>query len=105
MCLLHKLESRLKQGIVSNFKIEFLRAKSFPQKILWICKRTIIRRSKSRFFNVFHLVPNTKIKGYFLASFHLDKRGFAKCKYIFKVNGKELINLLIPHILASFYKI
>ena len=103
--LLHKLEGRLKQGIVSKFKVEFLRAKSFPQKILCLFNRTIIRLSKSRFFDVFHLVPHTYIKGYFLASFHLDKRGVAKCNYIFKVNIKELLNLLLTHILASFYKI
>ena len=54
VCLLHKLKGWLKQGIASNFKIEFLPAKSFPEKILWICKRTIIRFSKSRFFDVFH---------------------------------------------------
>ena len=36
-----------------------------------------------------------------MASFHLDKRGFAKCNYIFKVNKKELLNLLLTHILAS----
>lgn len=30
--LFRKLEGRLKQGIISNFKIQFLRVKSFPQK-------------------------------------------------------------------------
>ena len=56
--LFHKLEGRLKQGILSNFKIQFLLVKSFPRKILWTCKRTITRLLKCRFFDVFHLVPH-----------------------------------------------
>ena len=36
-----------------------------------------------------------------MASFHLDKRRLAKCNYFIKVNEKELLNLLLTHILAS----
>ena len=103
--LLHKLEGCLKQGILSNFKIQFLLFKSFPQKIIWTFKRTITRLSKSKFFEVFHLVPHTKIKGYFLVSFHLNKGGFTECNHIFKVNRIALLKFLFTYILASFYKI
>lgn len=57
--LLHKLGGWLKQGILSDFKIQFLCVKPFPQKTLWRCERTITRPSKSRFFDVFHPVSHT----------------------------------------------